>query len=123
MRVFLVDDAKSVRSRVRLSVESCGGHVVGEAETQDMAIKNILETAPDIIVVDLQLQEGSGIGVLYSISPLLPKAVSVVLTNHNDIEYQKECRIAGADYFMEKSSQYLEFEALMEKLIQLKFDS
>jgi DNA-binding NarL/FixJ family response regulator len=63
LRVVLVDDHAMVRSGVRAEI---GSHVdvVGEAEDVAGAIKVILETKPDVVLLDVHLPGGDGRAVL-----------------------------------------------------------
>lgn len=121
MRVFLVEDAKSIRARIRLSVEQIGAEVVGEARDQEAAINGIHEVTPDVVVVDLRLATGTGIGVLREVKKTMPEIVTIVLTNHRHEDYQSVCLKAGADYFLEKSRQFPEFEKLLQQMNESRF--
>ena len=116
MRVFLVDDARSIRARIRVSVEEIGAEVVGEARTEEEAVTGVGATHPDVVVIDLRLAKGTGMNVLKSVKSQCPGIVAIVLTNHRQEEYQKPCLQAGADYFLEKTRQYADFEMLLRQM-------
>jgi DNA-binding NarL/FixJ family response regulator len=63
LRVVLVDDHVMVRSGVRAEI---GGDVdiVGEAGDVPEAVRVILETRPDVVLLDVHLPGGDGRGVL-----------------------------------------------------------
>lgn len=116
MRVFLVDDAKCIRTRIRLLVEEMGAVVVGEARNQKDAIKGILDVHPDVVVIDLRLANGTGMDVLKHVKKHWQEMVFIILTNYQKEEYQIPCLEAGADYFLEKTRQFTEFELLLREL-------
>lgn len=105
--VFIVDDAPSMRARLRELVgEVPHVAVVGDAGTPSEAIAGILATHPACVLLDYQLVGGTGVEVLRAVHPQSPDTVFVVLTNHSDPQYRRACLAAGADYFFDKSSEF-----------------
>lgn len=106
MRVFLVDDSAVVRQRlVELLSSQHGVEVVGEATDAQSAIVGIEALLPDAVLLDLGIP-GGGQGVLEGIKHLLPSPVVVVLTNHAQDQYRRQCFALGADYFLDKSIEF-----------------
>ena len=75
------------------------------------------ELHPDIVITDIQLKEGSGIDVVRKIraQPYTPRPRIFVLTNYAFPEYKRQCTVAGADEFFDKSSEYDRFLSLMHE--------
>jgi len=67
IRVFLVDDHGLFRSGVRAELRE-GVEVVGDAGTVVEAIAGIIETAPDVVVLDVHLPDGGGAAVIDGVS-------------------------------------------------------
>lgn len=67
IRVFLVDDHGLFRSGVRAELRE-GVEVVGDAGTVLEAIAGIIETAPDVVVLDVHLPDGGGAAVIDGVS-------------------------------------------------------
>ena len=106
-RVFIVEDSASIRSRlVELLGEIDGVCVVGEAETPDEAVAGIRETQPHCVVLDFQLLGGTGVDVLRAVHPGSPEIAFVVLTNHPTAQYRRVCMEAGANWFLDKSTEF-----------------
>ena len=115
--VFLVEDSAPIRMRLAEMLGAINGvSIVGEADAPASAIEGILRTRPDSVVLDIQLIGGSGIEVLRKIRPVEPGIVFIMLTNHPDPQYRRICLEAGANYFLDKSS---EFEKVMDVLRDL----
>ena len=85
-QVYIVEDSAPLRERLRaLLTLSKDVAVVGEAATPAEAIDGILHTSPDCVVLDYQLEGGTGVDVLKALSGVLPQTVFIMLTNHIDM--------------------------------------
>jgi DNA-binding NarL/FixJ family response regulator len=107
--VLVVDDSKVVRERlVHLLHELPGPLETLEAVTARDAISLLRARAPNVMLLDLELESGSGFEVLEAMrAEDLTTTAVVVLTNHAWHQIRKACLCAGARYFFDKS---LEFE-------------
>lgn len=115
MKVFLVEDSPMLRERLQGIVASVPGtQAVGHAGTAQAAIAGIRDTRPDIVVLDIQLEEGNGFEVMQAIRTLLPEVKFYVLTNFANEAYQRKAERLGAQGFFDKSR---EFERLRETLL------
>lgn len=115
MKVFVVDDSVVIRERLkRLLAELQKVHVIGEAGDAQLALAAILETRPDVVLLDIHILNGNGIDLLSRLKrePVAPAVI--ILTDYP--EYRQLCLDAGADYFFHKSA---EFEQLVPALQQL----
>ena len=118
LRVFVVEDSELIRKRIIENISTMGGfEVVGFAESATEAIASIARLHPDIVITDIQLKEGSGIDVVRKIraQPYTPRPRIFVLTNYAFPEYKRQCTVAGADEFFDKSSEYDRFLSLMHQ--------
>ena len=105
--VFIVEDSASIRSRLVEMLEDVEGiRVVGEAESPAAATAAILETVPDLVILDFQLIGGTGVDVMRAVRPVLPEVVFLVLTNHHNTQYRRICMEAGARWFFDKSTEF-----------------
>lgn len=105
--VYIVDDSPSMRARlVEILAEIGSADVVGEAGTPDEAIAGILSQRPDYVLLDYQLEGGTALDVLRAVCPNAPDIAFIVLTNHASPPYRRACIAAGAQYFLDKSSEF-----------------
>lgn len=117
-RVFIVEDSASIRSRlVELLGEIDGVCVVGEAETPADAVTGIQQTKPHCVVLDYQLNGGTGVDVLRAVHPGSPEIAFVVLTNHPNSQYRRVCMEAGADRFLDKSTEFGKIKEVVTQCI------
>jgi DNA-binding NarL/FixJ family response regulator len=70
-RVVLVDDHQLFRSGVRAELEGLV-EVVGDAATVGEAIERIVETEPDVVLLDVQMPGGGGAEVIRGVAPRRP---------------------------------------------------
>jgi DNA-binding NarL/FixJ family response regulator len=104
--VFVVEDSVPVRARLINWLETIRGvQVVGEAATPVDAILGILRTHPAYVVLDFQLEAGTGADVLRAVREQVPQTVFIVLTNHAEPQFQRACMDVGADAFFDKSTE------------------
>ena len=120
MKVFVVEDSAAVRERlIEMIREIEDVEVVGEAGTYDAAGNGILNTQPDVAILDIKLADGggSGIDVLAQVRKGLPAMKAIMLSNYATPQHMKASADAGAEYFLDKS---VDFERITEILEQMK---
>jgi len=117
LRVFLVEDSPVIRERLVESL-TASGHVsvVGHADTERAAVAALTSGQWDALILDLQLKQGTGLGVLKSIPPNRPPGAKVIiLTNYAIPQYRDRCLMLGADYFFDKSREYDRVREVLEE--------
>lgn len=103
VRVLLVDDSDMVCRRLEtMLAEVEGACVVGSAKNFQGAVAFIEETNPDVIILDIQLLNSSGIDVLRELKKKELTPVVLMLTNYPYLQYRQKCMELGADYFLDK---------------------
>jgi CheY-like chemotaxis protein len=118
LRVLLVEDLPRVQMMLRELIEDPGRfEVVGVADTEDEAVKLYDARHPDVVVIDLNLRSGTGMGVLQRIRQRQGDAhpLLIVLTNHTLPVLRQACERAGADHFLDKSREFARVRTLIEE--------
>ena len=107
MEIFLVEDSPLLRARLaELFGAIPGASIVGEAERADAAIRDILATRPDVVVLDLSLAGGtSGFEVLRAVCREAPEIDFYMLSNFVAQPYRELAERLGARDFFDKSSE------------------
>jgi len=103
IRVVLADDHLIVRQGLRLLLEKEQIEVVGEASTGLEAIEVIRESLPDVAVLDYEMPQLGGLGVLTEMPRISPKTRSIILTRHMEEPYAIEALRAGARGYVLKT--------------------
>jgi len=105
-RILLVEDSSVLSKRlVDLLSEPGRLTVAAQAATQSEALLKLRQTPYDVLVVDIELAEGNGVGVIRQARQLYaPEAqpLIIVLTNYASDFVRDHCFAAGADYFLDK---------------------
>jgi DNA-binding NarL/FixJ family response regulator len=105
LRVFLVEDSAVIRERLEEMVVSISGaHSVGCAVDAGQAIREILATLPDAVVLDISLEQGSGFDVLRAVHDAAPNIAIYMLSNYATPPYRRMAERLGATEFFDKSA-------------------
>ena len=110
LRVYLVEDSPIMARLLRelLQGDEFWVQVVGQATTASIAIAKIRALAPDVAIIDLALENGTGFDVIRALGEDDDsRPVVVVLSNFATQRYRKEAKRLGADYFFDKSTEVL----------------
>jgi two-component system, NarL family, response regulator DevR len=103
IRVFLLDDHELVREGIRQLLDSDEEiEVVGEATTAAEALVRIPLANPDVAILDVRLEDGSGIEVCRDMRSALPDLVCLMLTSYADDEALYASVMAGASGYVLK---------------------
>lgn len=120
LKVLIVDDALSVRESLKKIVSSISSvELIGEAGSIVDAKIILDKIKPELTILDLNLSDGSGIELLREIKTGTNPHTVIMLTNYSAPQYKKKSFENGADYFLDKST---EFERVVD-LIKLKIDN
>jgi len=115
--VFVVDDSEIVRDRIiSLLLEIPAVSISGFADNPNTAMELIVKLNPDVIILDIFLAGGSGIQVLKSIREKQITAKVIMLTNYEQEAYRKKCFEEGADFFIDKSIEFMRVVDIISKL-------
>jgi len=101
--ILIIEDFGEIRQwMVGLLREAFGKVKVAEAPTIAQAYKLLDAIQFDLIVIDLNLPDGSGIDILQRIKELGSTALCVIATAYNDDEHILTALNAGADGYLIK---------------------
>jgi DNA-binding NarL/FixJ family response regulator len=101
-RVMIVDDHELVRDAVRSALVRGDIDVVGTAATVTEAEQLALDVRPDVILMDVNLPDGSGIHLVRRLASRLPSTECVMLTVSDAPEDVHEAVRNGAVGYLTK---------------------
>ena len=123
MKVFIADDSDVVRDRlIEMISEIKGVEITGQARTASEAIQAIVKLKPDVVVLDIRMPAGNGIHVLEMIKKLKLDAKIIMLTNYPYPQYRQKCFKAGADFFFDKDTEFVQVSEVLKDLINKASD-
>lgn len=109
LRILLVDDHEVVRAGVRMLLEHRPNMtIVGEASTAAAAIAEAARTAPDLVIMDVRLPDGSGVEACREIRSARPGTRVLMLTSFADEEAVDASVMAGASGYLLKQTRSAE---------------
>jgi DNA-binding NarL/FixJ family response regulator len=95
--------------------------IVGEAATEARAINICRYADPEALILDMQLAEGSGLGVLKAMqyANAERKPVVIILTNFPSPAVERAARGLGANWFLDKSREFRRLPELLRGIAAL----
>lgn len=108
VRTFIVEDSSMVRENLIAALhENAPIEVIGVAEDESSAIAWLMgaDHACDLVIIDIFLRSGTGLGVLKAIRAFPQSTKRVVLSNHATPDVRIKCRELGADEVFDKSNE------------------
>ena len=117
VRVYVSDDSPLIRERVGELLARHEMEVVGEGVQPQQCIHGILATDPDVVLLDVQLEGGTGLEVLKGVLGQRPRTPFVVFSNNAADAYRRRYLAAGASSFLDKANDFSQLpEALTQAL-------
>jgi DNA-binding NarL/FixJ family response regulator len=113
LRTYLVEDSSVIRDNlIELLMETIPLELVGSAEDETSATQWLREHRGeyDLVIIDIFLKAGSGLGALALNREHDGQANWIVLSNHATAEMRSKCIEMGANAVFDKSN---EIEALL----------
>jgi len=106
IKILLVDDHPLVREGlVNLISQQSEFEICGEAGSEPQALELIGAVQPDVAIVDISLENGSGIELIKSIKAIYPAVTTLVLSMHDESLYAERALRAGArGYIMKREA-------------------
>ena len=97
IRMLVADDHEVVRSGLVSMLEGTDIEVVGEASTGAEAVLKYNELKPDVISLDIRMEDGDGLTALEQIRDANPDAKVLVLSTFDNPTYMARAHALGAN--------------------------
>ena len=120
-RIYIVEDSSIIRENlIEALQENAPVEVVGMADDEKSAIAWLRDRshACDLVIVDIFLKSGSGLGVLKALSDMPGAPLRIVLSNHATPEIRAKCQQLGATKVFDKSNELDEMLGWLNRLEQ-----
>ena len=112
VKVFIADDSLKVVERLT--------DLIGHAVDGPAAAESVLKLNPDVVILAFRMPKGNGIDVLKAIKITRPGTKVIIFTNFPYAQYRKKCLDAGADFFLDKSSEFNQIPGIILNLFQAR---
>ena len=117
MRVYLLDDHDLVRRGLAdLLLPATDLDVVGNSGSAREAVRDIPELEVDVMVLDLRLQDGTGVEVCRAVRSVDPSITGLLLTSSEDDEALIASMLAGAAGYVIKTARNSDIIAAIRKV-------
>jgi two-component system response regulator NreC len=119
IRVFIADDHGILRGGLRALISAQADmEVVGEAANGPDAETGIVETEPDVALMDISMPGGGGLAAIAAVKRVRPKTRILVLTVHDELGYVRAAADAGAIGYVVKNAVDTELLAAIRAVAQ-----
>jgi DNA-binding NarL/FixJ family response regulator len=105
VRCLIVDDNAGFRVEMRGLLEEQGISVVGDAASGTEAIRQIGDSRPDVVLIDIDLGEESGIALTRTLGEAVNGAAPnvILISTHDESEYADLIEASPAVGFLAKT--------------------
>lgn len=117
-RLVVVDDHDVVRHGLKAALEGCGFSVTASVGSVADARSAIAALAPDAIIVDINLPDGTGYDLIRWIRAIDRQLPILVLTLNDSPEHLHAARKCGANAFLIKSASIDEIVAALNLAVK-----
>jgi two-component system chemotaxis response regulator CheY len=122
LKVMSVDNSKTINTHLNYIFQDFPEvEWVGHAYTIKEAQKLIVIHNPDVILLDIMVNEESGFDLLDFVKSNYPSTVVYMLSNVTDSFYIKKSKEMGARGFIDKSFEFYSINNILKSLYQVKF--
>ena len=115
--ILIVDDSPIIAERLRNMLEGSENiGAISHAASYSSALRKLVGAWPDIVLLDINLPDGSGIDLLQHIKTSQPSTVAFMVSNQSGDYYRRVCRKMGADHFIDKSKEFEQIPAIIASI-------
>lgn len=125
LKTYIVEDSQVIRDNLIATLEELVSvEIMGSAEDEATAVQWLTQPGHvfDLVIVDIFLKSGSGLGVLQALGHGNPARKLVVLSNYATQDMRRKCLELGADQVFDKSNDIDDLILYCNKLADGEFD-
>ncbi len=125
LKTYIVEDSKVIRDNLIATLEELVSiEIMGSAEDEATAVQWLTQPGNvfDLVIVDIFLKSGSGLGVLQALGHGNPARKLVVLSNYATQDMRIKCLALGADEVFDKSNDIDDLILYCNKLAASELD-
>ena len=117
LSMLVVEASQLFVERLREMLDEISGiNVVAVVDTEDAGLAAVRNGGIDLILLDLDLRQGSGVGLLRAIGRLAAHPFAIVLANYDVARYRRNATASGAKYFLDKTKDMDQLPTVLEEI-------
>ncbi|MBI2358455.1 MAG: response regulator [Deltaproteobacteria bacterium] len=116
-KILVVEDESGMRTTLVANLEEAGYRVTACNQAR-AAIEHVEKDAPDVVLADLRLPDGSGLEILESLKEIKPEASFVLVTGYASLETAVAALNQGAYAYISKPFNMDEVHATVRNAIR-----
>jgi DNA-binding NarL/FixJ family response regulator len=121
-KVLLIDDSELIGSKVLTLLATIPAvELLAQAKSVKEGLRACEEEKPDIVFLDINLPDGSGIALLRELKIRQPHIRVIMLTNSTDSFYRHRCAELKAEYFLDKTKDFYRIPQLVTDCLKFQY--
>jgi DNA-binding NarL/FixJ family response regulator len=106
IRLLVCDDHEVIRTGLVSLLAGTDIEIIGEAANGKDAIRLALKDKPDVILLDIRMEDGDGLATLEKLRAKVPESKVVMLSTYDNPTYiARAVALGAADYVLKGSSR------------------
>lgn len=103
VKAIIIDDDELLRMTLRAVLGQLGVAIIGEAENGREGVDLVVESQPDLILLDIKMPVMDGVSALDELMGRMHEPFIVMVTSVEDEDIAKQARLAGAQDYVFKT--------------------
>ncbi len=117
LRVLLVEDSAPLVERIGALIRALSGvELVAAVASERAALDTVARERVDALVLDLNLRQGNGFGVMRALRKRSLPVSIVVFTSYDIPAYRRAASALGASEFLHKARDYDKLSVVLARL-------
>ncbi len=119
MKILIADDSAILRDRLAGLLHDLDGiESIEQAEDTTKARELVQKMKPDVAILDVRIPKGGGIDLLRDIRRRAHPSTTIIMpTNYAFAETRDKCIGGGANYFFDKSTEFMKVVAVLREML------
>jgi len=119
MNILIADDHANVRRGLReILVDAFSGAHFSEASNGDEVLAQLVDSQPDILLLDINMPGRSGFEVLKDVKHIYSHVPVIMVSVQSESQYALRCLRAGASEYVNKNSASEELVPAIKKILE-----
>jgi two-component system, OmpR family, response regulator len=119
IKLLVIEDSSVLADRIaEVIAEIPEIELIGVTDSEPEALRTLRKGAIHIVLLDLHLKQGTGFGILRSMSTLSNKPRTIVLTNHSSADYENNALTLGATMFLDKARDFPRLRQILAAAVE-----